>query len=148
MKRIFTLLVAVGMLTMAQAQPGTRNSRQNDQRTDQRNDDRNDRWDDDDGYSTIRSNDHNSFDKNIRFESRFAAERRMKIEIAEINREYSYKIQRVKNNYRLFRFEKQRRISFLERQRQWEINKVYEYFNNRFNKYDRNDHGHTENRRY
>ena len=32
MKKIFTLLFAVGMFTLAQAQPGTRDNRQNDQR--------------------------------------------------------------------------------------------------------------------
>ena len=40
MKKIFTLLLAVGMFAMAQAQPGSSDNRQFDQRNDQRNDQR------------------------------------------------------------------------------------------------------------
>ena len=47
MKKIFTLLFAVGFLTAAYAQPGTRDTRQTDQRDkeyNQRNDQQNSRW--------------------------------------------------------------------------------------------------------
>ena len=46
MKKIFTLLFAVGMITMVQAQPGTRDNRQSDQRNNQQTDQR----DFNDGY--------------------------------------------------------------------------------------------------
>ena len=43
------------------------------------------------------------------------------MEIARINREYDSKIDRVRNNFFMFRFEKQRQIHWLQEQRQQEI---------------------------
>ncbi len=125
MKKIFTLVFAVGMFTLAQAQPGTRDNRQNDQRevikvvvTD------NDRYDND------------RYDKDDRYgNNNFGNERRMRMQIAQINREFDYKIQRVRNSFFLNRWEKQRQIRFLEDQRQREIRMVYAKFKNK-NRYD------------
>jgi hypothetical protein len=130
MKKIFTLLFAVGMFTLAQAQPGTRDNRQNDQREvikvvvndNDRYD--NDRYDNDDRYGN----------------SSFGKERRMRMQLAEINREFDYKIQRVRNSFFLNRWEKQRQIRFLEDQRQREIRMVYAKFKNKNRYDDRNDY--------
>lgn len=122
MKRIFTLLVAVGLVTLAQAQPGQRNGNQRDVVKVVVTD--NDRYDRD-GYG-----------------SDFGNERRMKMKIAEINREYDFKIQKVRNNFFHSRWEKQRMISQLENQREREIRLVYAKFKN--NRYDRD----FPNRRY
>jgi hypothetical protein len=130
MKKIFTLLFAVGMFTLAQAQPGTRDNRQNDQREvikvvvndNDRYD--NDRFDNDDRYGN----------------SSFGKERRMRMQLAGINREFDYKIQRVRNSFFLNRWEKQRQIRFLEAQRQHEIRKVYAEFSKKRNRHhDRDD---------
>lgn len=127
MKKIFTLLFALGMFAAAQAQPGNRDNRQGDQRTDQRNDD--DRFDN--GRNVVVN--HNPYDNNDdrystddRFgNSRFSNERRMRMQIAQINREFDYKTERVRNSYFMSRWEKQRKLRFLEEQRQQEIRKVY-----------------------
>jgi hypothetical protein len=155
MKKFFTLLFAVGMFTMAQAQPGSRDNRQNDQRNDQRNDQQNDQQYDqrnnrqmdqrdfNDGY------DNNGFDKNGRYFDKFSMEKRKRMEIARINQEFDYKIQKVKRTFFLSWFEKQRQIRSLEQQRQWEIRKVeikYTYSRKpdfgRDNRHDNRSNGH------
>jgi hypothetical protein len=140
MKKIFTLLFTIGLFTLAQAQPGTRDrdnrdNRQIDQRDDDRYDDekdidiRNRPYDNDDRYGN----------------SRFGNERRMRMQIAQINREYDYKIQRVRNSFFMSRWEKQRQIRFLEDQRQQEIRFVYAKFKN---KGRHNDHGYPGRRHH
>jgi hypothetical protein len=127
MKKIFTLLFAVGMFTMAQAQPGSRDNRQIDQRNDQRNDQQNDQQYDrqfdqrdfNDGF------DNDGFDKGGRYYDKFSMERRKRMEIARINQNFDYKIQKVKRSFFLSWFEKQRQIRSLEQQRQFELRKVH-----------------------
>lgn len=148
MKKIFTLLFAVGMFTLAQAQPGSRDNRLNDRRenppTDQRNQnydqrnqnidqrDQNNRYDDNRGFVDFNF----SFDNDSRFgNNRFSNERKRDMQIARINREYDYRIQSVRNNFFMWRFEKERQIRFLMEQRQREIRMVYAKFSNR-NQYD------------
>lgn len=136
MKKIFTLLFAVGMVAAAQAQPGNRDTRQADQRN----------WNnDDESFISINV----SFDNDNRFgNGRYSNERKRNMEIAKINREYDRRIQKVKNSYFMSRFEKQRKINFLQQQRQQEIRMVYAKFNKRNqhdNRYDRND---RNNRRF
>ncbi|HEV7780574.1 MAG TPA: hypothetical protein VGO58_04870 [Chitinophagaceae bacterium] len=117
MKKIFTLLFAVGMVAAVQAQPGSRDNRDTRPATDQRNDDR--RFD----------NDHNAdikmnpYDRDLGYNDngKFANERRLKMEIARINRDYDLRIQKVKNNFFMSRFEKQRQVRLLEQKRQQEI---------------------------
>ncbi len=145
MKKIFTLLFAVGMLAAAQAQPGNRDNRQPDRRDapiDRQDDGR---FDNDKSFIAINV----SFDNDDRFgNSRFSNERKRDMEIAKINREYDYRIQRVKNNYFMSRWEKQRQISFLQNQRQQEIRMVYAKFSNRNkhnNRYDRDDNRYDRN---
>lgn len=135
MKKMFTLLVAVGMVAVAQAQPGQRDNRQFDQRNNQQNDQR-------DLSKPTKANDvviyNNPYDNNRyndRNDDRFA-ERRRDLEISGINQEYDYKIQKVKRNFFLNWFEKQRQIRLLEDQRQREINMVYAKFKNNRSHYD------------
>jgi type II secretory pathway pseudopilin PulG len=156
MKKIFTLLFAVGMLAVvAQAQPGQRDNRQFDQRgsqqnnqqadqrgyqqNDQRNNQQNDQRDFNNGFDKTKDPYYNNpYDKTVRYDDRFSMERRMRTEIARINQEYDYKIEKVNCNFFLSRWEKQRQISFLEQQRQWEISRAYAQFSNRDRYDDRN----------
>lgn len=132
MKKIFTLLFAVGMFTLAQAQPGSRDNRQNDQR------DYNNGYDKQKDVVVY----NNSYDKNSRYDDRFSIERKRDMEIARINREYDYKVQRIKSNFFMGRFEKDRQIRFLLEQRQREIRMVYIKFPDKHRYDDRS------NRRY
>ena len=123
MKKIFTLLFAVGMFAAAQAQPGNRDNRQNDQ------------WDFDNNIDI--TDNHNPYDDDDdRFgNSRFSNERKLKMQVAQINREFDYKVQRVKSNFYMSRWEKQRLIRSLEDQRQRDIRMLYAKFNNK-NRHD------------
>lgn len=135
MKKMFTLFLALGMLAVAQAQPGNRDNRQPNQRNDQRDEPQFEQKDlnFNDGY------DNDGFDRNGRYLDKFSIERRMKMEIARINREYDYKIQKVKRNFFMNWFEKQRQIRFLEEQRQREIRKVYAKYDNRRGRHNDRD---------
>ncbi len=164
MKKIFTLLFTVGMFAAAMAQPGTsegvprdRDNRPGDRRdnppidrrdnpsTDQRDDNR---YDNDRDFVSIDFN----FDRDNHFgNSRFSNERKMDMQIARINRAYDYRIQQVRNGYFMSRWEKQRKIRFLQEQRQHEIWMVYMRFSKRnhhdgrdnrndgYDRHDRND---------
>jgi hypothetical protein len=140
MKKIFTLLFAVGILTAAaNAQTGSRDNRdkpQYDQRTtpqtgqrdnpqyDQRND-QNSQWDKSNGYSNdSRYDKSNSYGKSI------------EMQVAQINRKYDMQVQRVKNDFFMRRFEKTRVLRSLEAQRQQEIKMLYKRAGDR-RQYDR-----------
>lgn len=130
MKRIFTLLVSLGLIAAVQAQPGGR-----------------DRGGFDDGRDNVKViiNDNDGFDNDFRIDNRISPERRIAYEVAKINREYDYRIQMVRNNFFMSRFAKMRKIDQLEEQRRWEIRMVYKKFR-RHNMYDRDYDGHG--RRY
>jgi len=137
MKKIFTLLVAVGFLTAINAQTGSRdrdNRDTRDQQTGQRSNNNKDvvindgRYDNDDRFD----NNFGSYNGNIR------------MQIAQVNRKYDLKIQRVKNDYFMRRFEKMRVIRSLEAQRQQEIKMLYA----RNNKKGQHDRGYDANHRY
>ncbi len=149
MKKIFTLLFAVALFSAVQAQPGSRDNRDNrdNRQTDRRDDD--DRYDDERDV-VVNHNPYDNNDDRYRNDdrygnSRFSKERKMKMQIARINQELDYKIQRVRNNYYMSRWEKQRQIHFLEDQRQQEIRRVYAKFKNK-NRY--NDRDYPTNRHY
>ena len=134
MKKIFTLLVAVGFLTAMNAQTGSRDSRdkqQNDQRVSNSgkgvvvNDGR---YDNDDRFD----NNAGFYNGNIR------------MQIAQVNRKYDFKIQKVKNDHFMRRNEKMRVIRSLEAQRQQEIRML----NARNNKKGQHDRGYDANHRY
>jgi len=130
MKKIFTLLVAVGLLTAAaNAQTGSRDNRdrpqfdpknipQTDQRDnrqyDQRNDQQNDQWDRNNGYNDDRYYNANDFSRGG-----------MQMQVARINRKYDLQAQRVKNDFFMRRFEKMRLLRSIEAQRQQEIRMLY-----------------------
>jgi len=142
MKKIFTLSVAVVILAAAQAQNG---NRQNEQQRDQR--------DSQNGYGN--DNDHTvknyPYDKDDRYNNSNAAfERNKAMRIAQVNREYQYKIQRVQSSRFMSRNEKKRQIRLLEAQRLQEIRRI-NFSSNRNrsdDRYDRNDNNNPPNRRY
>ena len=104
MKKIFTLLFAVALFATANAQKGNR--------------DRDD-WNNNRNGNDIARND-------TRYNNgRMERERRMNREIARINHEYDFKMQRVRNALFMGRYEKQRKLHFLQEQREREIRKVY-----------------------
>jgi hypothetical protein len=138
MKKIFTLLVAVGLITAINAQTGSRdrdNPGARDQQTDQRGNNKNNdvvvndgRYGNDDRYS----NNAGSYNGNIR------------MQIAQVNRKYDFKIQKVRNAYFMRRNEKMRVIRSLEAQRQHEIRMLYA----RNNKKGQRDRGYESNHHY
>ena len=133
MKRIFTLVFALGLLTAAQAQPRNGDNRNNRQperpvviQQDQRN------WDND--YS------NDQYDRDVRYmKSNPGRDRKMAKQIDAINREYDFKMQQLQRNRYLSRFDKQRQLRFLQEQRQREIRMVYARNHKNKNKYDDRD---------
>jgi len=124
MKKIFTLLFAVGILTAAaNAQSGYRDKPQYDPRTtpqtgqrdsrqyDPKIDQQNGQWDKTSGrYDNDKS---------------YGNGRGIEMQIAQINRKYDFQIQRVKNDFFMRRYVKMRTIRSLEAQRDQEIRMVY-----------------------
>jgi hypothetical protein len=137
MKKIFTLLVAVGFITAINAKTRSRdrdNRDTRDQQTDQKGNNKNNdvvvrdgRYDNDDRY-----NNTGSYNGNI------------KMQIAQVNRKYDFKIQKVKNDYFMRRNEKMRVIRSLETQRQQEIRMLHA----RSNKKGQHDRGYDSNHKY
>ncbi len=132
MKKIFTLLVAVGFITAINAQTGSRGRDTRDQQTDQRGNNKNHDVVVNDGNDDRYSNNAASYNGNIR------------MQIAQVNRKYDFKIQKVKNDYFMRRNEKMRVIRSLEAQRQQEIRMMYA----RNNKKGQHDRGYVSNHRY
>jgi hypothetical protein len=137
MKKIFTLLVAVGFLTAMNAQTGSRdrdNRDARDQQTNQRGNNSKDvvvndgRYDNDDRFD----NNFGSYNGNIR------------MQIAQVNRKYDFKIQKARNDYFMRRNEKMRVIRSLEAQRQQEIRMLYA----RATKKGQHDRGYESNHHY
>ena len=138
MKKIFTLLFAVGFLTAIHAQPGSRDRDNRDTRDKQQNDQwgnnnkdvviKNGRYDNDDRFGK----NNGSYEKNIR------------MQIAQVNRKYDLRIQKVKNDFFMRRLEKMRVIRSLEAQRQQEIRMLYA----RSNKRGQHDRGYDSKNRY
>jgi len=110
MKKIFTLLFAVALFATANAQNG--------------NHDRDDWNNNRNGNDIARGDNRNGRDDHYN-NGRYERERRMNREIARINNEYDFKMQRVRNSFFMGRFEKQRQLHFLQEQREREIRKVY-----------------------
>lgn len=77
----------------------------------------------------------NERNDNMRRDNYRFTKREIEFRIAEINREYAYKIHDVKNNWFMSRGKKQRLINELECERTEEIRRVYMRFNNRDNHY-------------
>lgn len=115
MKKIFTLIVALGLITFVQAQrsPGK----------DGRYDDRNSPSQSERNYPEGYENGGNSRNNNI-----ISWERQRNMEISRINREYDSRIARVRDNFFKSRSQKKSQIRLLEAQRQHEIRMVYNKF--------------------
>jgi hypothetical protein len=128
MKKIFTLLFAVGFLTAIHAQPGSRDNR------DTRNRQQNDQWD-----NRARTDNDNRFDNNFG-----SYNGNIKMQIAQVNRKYDFKIQQVKHDRYMRRGEKMKVLRSLEVQRQHEIKMLYA----RSSKRGQYDRGYNSNNRY
>lgn len=128
MKTIFTLFLATGLLIVAQAQDRRGGARKPDVQVTIQTDTRDlNKWYTNDFY-----------DHDVRFiKGNPGMERKMAKKIAAINREFDFKIQKVRNSFFMNRFEKQRKIRQLEQERQFEIRMAYAKF--RQNKYGRDD---------
>ena len=127
MKKILTLLLAAAMFSSAFAQYDPK-----------------DDWDkNNDGDVYAKDGKHRHDDDRNKGGYYFTTrERDMQIE--QINREYDYRIQSVKNKFFMSWYQKKRQIEFLKDQRDREINMVYARFNDRRNKY--NNYGHRDKR--
>jgi hypothetical protein len=144
MKRILTLLFAVGAITVAQAQssrsyPDDRYGR--DVILGDRND-RNDRVDRNDG----------TYENNSRYSYSFSARDRDK-QIDRINREYDKRIRQVERDRYIRSYEKSAQIRRLEDQKRQEVAQVWERFrsnNNSHadNRYRNNSNNNNNNRRW
>src|SRR4030095_9537772 len=118
MKKVFTFLIAVGFLTAVNAQ--TRDNRDN---RDTRDKQQNDQWGN--NSKDVIVND-GRYDDDDRFDNNFGSYNgNIRMQIAQVNRKYAFKIQRVKNDYFMRRNEKMRVIRSLEAQRQQEIRMLY-----------------------
>ncbi len=132
MKRIFTLVFGLGLLTAAQAQNrngDNRGNRQPDRPIVIQHNQR-----DFDNYS------NDQYDRDVRYmKSNPGKDRKMAKQIDAINREYDFKMQQLQRNRYLSRFDKQRQLRFLQEQRQREIRMVYARHHKNKNKYDDRD---------
>ena len=134
MKKTFTLLFALGLFAIVQAQPGNRDNR------DVRQPDQQNRTD---AYDSRTAGYETDFNRGFRYDDRFSMERNISMQIERINRVYDYKIQSVKRDFFMSWWEKKRQIRFLEDQRQWEIRRLFDKCrenNRRYNDHDRRDH--------
>src|SRR5260221_11894859 len=122
MKKIFTLLVALGFLAAANAQTGSRDTRDNQQydpRVDQRNGQwanhqyyqrnaqQNGQWYNNSGYSNgmdIRND--SRFDNGDRFNNNNGFYGGIEMQVAQINRKYDFQVQQVRNDFFMRRYEK------------------------------------------
>ncbi len=133
MKKIFTLLFTTALLSTAFAQPGQRNKG---------NDKSHDIYvaGNDQGYGHDDRGKHGIY---------FFSPRERDMEIAHINRDYSYKIQSVRNEFFMSRFQKGRLIRKLEAQRDTEIHAVVHKFydeRNQFGDYGKANKKYKKNR--
>ncbi|MEI7963785.1 MAG: hypothetical protein WCH29_01375 [Chitinophagaceae bacterium] len=135
MKKMTTLLLSIALVSSAFAQYGSRDQQDNGNRNNgnygnnrdiQVNDDRFQK--DRDAY---RYHDRDNFSR-----------RDLDIQIAQINREYDYRIQSIKNKYFMNRFRKEQMIYVLEDQRRDDIKRLWMKFNYRGYRGDDRYYGH------
>ena len=140
MKKIFTLLLAVGLISMAQAQPGAGKDSRNNRRHNQSTVDK----DYDNRYGDGRDvyADRNIHDNNRRHSGFMSPVRQRDLAVARFNQEYDWKIQKVRNNVYKSRSKKRRQIRFLNDQRQREISRIHHEFSREWG------HRDYSNRRY
>ncbi|HEV7330304.1 MAG TPA: hypothetical protein VGN63_04630 [Flavisolibacter sp.] len=138
MKRILTLLIALGAITVAQAQSSR--SYPNDRNTnrDVILGDRNDRSDRNDRYD-------GRYENNTRYSYSFSARERDK-QIDRINRDFDKQIRQVERDRRMRSSEKTYQVRRLETQRREEIREVWDRFQSRNNAHSDNRHNNRDRR--
>ena len=137
MKKIFTLLFAVGFITAINAQSGSRDNR------DHRDNQQSGQWGNNHDNGVVGNN--SGFDIHDRYDNNFGSyDGNIKMQIAQINRKYDFKIERVRNDFFMRRFEKMRMIRSLEEQRKQEIRMAYA----RSSKWGQHDRGYDSNHHY
>lgn len=129
MKKVFTLLVAFGLLTAANAQQRSGDRRDDDNRYENR---------DDEDFNNRRYNDNKDYRYN---DNRFSSDRNLRMQAARINQRYDHEIEHVRYDHHMRSFEKGRTIRFLEQQRQQELRMLYEQSRNK-NKRNKHSNGH------
>ena len=137
MKKIFTLLFAVGFLTAINAQSRSRDDRDN------RDNQPSGQWGNTRDKDVVGNN--NRYDNDDRYDNNFGSyDGNIKMQIAQINRKYDFKIQRVRNDFYMRRFEKMRIIRSLEEQRKQEIRMAYA----RSSRWGQHDRGYDSNHHF
>lgn len=116
MKKAITFLLSIVLVSSAFAQYGN---------------DQNRGRDNDYGYSRPHDRDYGRGGKFYYFTAR---ERDM--QLAQINREYGYKMQAVRNKFFMSRRQRERQLFMLEQQRDQEIRLVWQKYNDRMNRGD------------
>ena len=129
MKKIITILITSAMFTSAFAQYG-----------------QNDEWDKKDNGDVYAKDGKHRHDDDRHKGKYYFTPRERDMQIAQINREYDYRIQSVKNKFFMSWYQKKRQIEFLKDQRDREIRMVYAKFNDRRNRYD--DHDRRDKKRW
>ena len=129
MKKILTLLFAVGAFTVAQAQ-GSRSYPDDRYGRDVILGDQNSRNDRDDrDYRTNRT-----YENNSRYSYSFSVRERDK-QIDRINRDYEKRIRQVERDRYLRSYEKSAQLRRLEEQRRREVSQVWERFRSSYNQH-------------
>ena len=137
MKKIFTLLFAVGFLTAINAQTGSRDNRDN------RGNQQSGQWGNNHERDVVGNN--SGYDNDNRYDNNFGSYGgNIKMQVAQINRKYDFKIERVRNDFFMRRFEKMRMIRSLEEQRKQEIRMAYA----RSSRWGQHDRGYDSNHHY
>jgi hypothetical protein len=127
MKKIFTLLFATAMLSTAFAQYGQKGQKDQGKNND---------------VYVSNNNYGNDRHDNDKFGGYIFTSREKDMQIAQINRDYDYKIESVKRQFFMNPFQKARQIKSLQSQRDCEISQVMQKFNNQknqFGDYGKND---------
>ncbi len=114
MKKIFTLLFSMALLSTAFAQYGPKDDQGRNNR---------------DVYADNHHRGQGGYG------SYYFTARERDMQIAQINREYNYRIRSVKNHFFMGWYQKKRQINYLENKRNSEINAVYAKFNDRRNRF-------------
>lgn len=114
MKKIFTLLFSMALLSTALAQYGSKD-----------NQDWNNR--------EVWADNHHRGNGDYGY---YFSARERDMQIAQINREYNYRIREVKNHFFMGWFQKKRQVNYLQNKRNSEINAVYAKFNDRRNRFN------------
>lgn len=109
MKKIFTLLFAAGMIGSAQAQSGAWDNRTGRHIS---------------GRQSELSISNNPFDKNYRYDTRLSIAKNRTLHLAQINREFDFNVQKVRQNRFMNQAQKQRLIRSLDEKRREEIQMV------------------------